>query len=181
MKKPKFCSGKSSGLLPRLRCARNKLTAAQRRRRRSQSLVKRFCGPATLCSAISLNHARLSAAAHSFAALKTAPRTQARARAAGACCSRCRCRCGDVGLQCCSSTRGSAGRSILLAGNLEHCSSQRSSRRFCSHIAAECRSRDLRWWRWCESPCRLSYVCLIVLCWLGNRMVECYCGRGLLC
>ncbi len=31
--------------------------------------------------------------------------------------------------------------------NLEHFCSQRSSKQFCSHIAAEPRSRDLRWWK----------------------------------
>jgi hypothetical protein len=136
---------------------------------------------ATLCSAISisLNHARLSAAAPSFAALKTNPHTQARARTAGKCCSRCCCRCGYVGLQCCSSTRGSAGRGILLFGNLEHCSSQQSSIISCCHIAAESRSRDLRWWLEYVLPCLCWCVCVLCLFWLGNRMVE-WAGVGLL-
>ena len=37
--------------------------------------------------------------------------------------------------------------------SLEHCSSQRSSRKSCSHIAAESRSRDLRWWLEYVLPC----------------------------
>ena len=90
-------------------------------------------------------HARLSAEAPSFAALKTEPDTQAHARAAGKLCCGCGCSCGDVGLQCCSSARGSARRGVLLVGNLEHCKSQRSSIWSCGHVAAECRSRDLRW------------------------------------
>ena len=91
-------------------------------------------------------HARLSAEAPSFAALKTEPDTQAHARAAGTLCCGCGCSCGDVGLQCCSSARGSARRGVLLVGNLEHRKSQRSSIWSCGHNAAECRGRDLRWW-----------------------------------
>ena len=71
-------------------------------------------------------------------------------------------------MQCCRSTRGSAGRSILLVGILEHCTSQRSSIRSCSHIAAESRSRVLRWWPWYVLPCLFSYLC--VLCCAGWRM-----------
>jgi hypothetical protein len=37
--------------------------------------------------------------------------------------------------------------------NMDHCSSQRSSKCSCSHIAAECRSRDLRWWLRYVLPC----------------------------
>ena len=103
-------------------------------------------------------HARLSAAAPSFAALKPEPDTQAHARAAGTLCCGCRCSCGHVCLQCCSSARGSSPHGSLLVGNLEHlligslehCKSQRGSRISCSLIAAECRSRDLRW--------RIQYV-----------------------
>ena len=50
--------------------------------------------------------------------------------------------------------------------SLEHCSSQRSSRRSCCHIAAESRSRDLRWWRWYVLPCLFSFLCL--LCCVGS-------------
>ncbi len=32
--------------------------------------------------------------------------------------------------------------------HLEHCSSQRASKCSCSYVAAESRSRDLRWWRY---------------------------------
>jgi hypothetical protein len=43
-------------------------------------------------------------------------------------------------LQCC-------GHLQREGGNLEHRSSQPGSMVSCSHVAAECRSRDLRWWR----------------------------------
>jgi hypothetical protein len=43
--------------------------------------------------------------------------------------------------------------------SLEHCSSQRSSIKSCSHIAAESRSRDLRWWRMYVLPCLFSHLC----------------------
>ena len=52
--------------------------------------------------------------------------------------------------------------------NMEHCSSQRSSRWSCSHIGAECRSRDLRWWPLYVLPCLFSYLC--VLCCAGWGM-----------
>ena len=54
---------------------------------------------------------------------------------------------GQWRLQCCGHLERD-GR------NLEHCCSQRSSIWSCSHIAAEPRSRDLRWW--------LEYVLLVL-------------------
>ncbi len=123
-------------------------------------------------------HARLSAEAPSFAAPKTEPDTQAHAKAAGTLCCGCGCSCGDVGLQCCSSARGSAGRGVLLVGNLEHCSSQRSSILSCSHVAAECRSRVLRWWLQYVLPCLFSYLCELCCAGWGMGWLS---GRGLVC
>jgi hypothetical protein len=60
--------------------------------------------------------------------------------------------------------------------SLEHCSSQRSSIRSCSHIAAESRSRVLRWWPWYVLPCLFSYLC--VLCCAGWG-IGCLSGRKL--
>jgi hypothetical protein len=51
--------------------------------------------------------------------------------------------CSEHSFQCC-------GHFQCDGGNLEHCSSQQGSSSSRSHIAAECRSRDLRW--------RLGYV-----------------------
>jgi hypothetical protein len=56
--------------------------------------------------------------------------------------------------------------------NMEHCSSQRSSRISCSHIAAECRSCDLRWWLEYVLPCFFFVSLRVVFRGLGNWMVE---------
>jgi hypothetical protein len=45
--------------------------------------------------------------------------------------------------------------------SLEHCESQLSSRTPCSHIAAECRSRDLRWWLEYVLPFSPPYLCVL--------------------
>jgi hypothetical protein len=119
-------------------------------------------------------HARLSAAcraaaAPSFAALNPEPDTQARARAAGMLC--CRCSCRDICLLRGRSTRGSAGSSILLVGNLEHCSSQSSSIRSCSRIAAESWSCDLRWGSEYVLSCFLFVCrCCRVGCFVKGRL-----------
>jgi len=42
----------------------------------------------------------------------------------------------------------------------------------CSHIAAESRSRDLRWWRQYVLPCLSIVSCCACVAWLGNRMLE---------
>jgi hypothetical protein len=70
-------------------------------------------------------------------------------------------------LQCC----GHLQRDVW---NLEHGSSQCSAIGSCSHIAAECRSRDLRWWLLYVLPCLFSYLSSlrVVLCGLLNGMVE---------
>jgi hypothetical protein len=56
--------------------------------------------------------------------------------------------------------------------SLEHCSSHRSSTGDFINIAAECRNRDLRWWRWYVLPCQFSYLSRVILFWLGYRMLE---------
>ena len=59
---------------------------------------------------------------------------------------------------------------------MEHCSSQRSSILFCRHIAAECRSRDLRWWLQYVLPCIFSYLCELSCAGWG---MGCLSGRRL--
>jgi hypothetical protein len=70
-------------------------------------------------------------------------------------------------LQCC-------GHLQCDVWSLEHCSSQRSSIWSCSHIAAESRTRDLRWWWYDVLPCLFSYLCLL---WCAGWGMGCLSGR----